>query len=91
MKSSSKNLTPLLISTGVITITIALYFLKLPFLEFMELKTYDLRFISRGPLKPRGEIALIVIDEKSLDELGRWPWPRSLLAELIDKLKGCKA
>ena len=91
MKRSSKNLTPLLISTSVITITIALYFLKLPFLEFMELKTYDLRFISRGPLKPRGEIALIVIDEKSLDELGRWPWPRSLLAELIDKLKGCKA
>ena len=31
-------------------------------------------------------VSIIDIDEKSLSELGQWPWPRSKLAELIDKL-----
>ena len=38
---------------------------------------------------PRGRderIVILDIDEKSLGELGRWPWSRSLLAELTDKL-----
>jgi adenylate cyclase len=29
---------------------------------------------------------ILDIDEKSLGEIGRWPWSRNLMAELIDKL-----
>lgn len=29
---------------------------------------------------------IVAIDEKSLDEIGAWPWPRSTLAELSDAL-----
>ena len=29
---------------------------------------------------------LATIDEKSLDEIGKWPWPRSKIAALIDRL-----
>lgn len=91
MKSRFKKRMPLFISICFIIVTIALYYLKLPFLELMELDTYDLRFAYRGTLKPGNEIALIVIDEKSLDEIGRWEWPRSVLTELIHKLKKCNA
>ena len=31
-------------------------------------------------------IAIVAIDDKSLNELGRWPWPRSVHAEFIGKL-----
>lgn len=31
-------------------------------------------------------ISIIDIDEKSLTEIGQWPWPRSILAELLEKL-----
>ncbi|MCJ7495905.1 MAG: CHASE2 domain-containing protein, partial [Deltaproteobacteria bacterium] len=31
-------------------------------------------------------MALVAIDEKSLDELGRWPWPRVRMAQLLDAL-----
>src|SRR5688572_43038 len=31
-------------------------------------------------------LVILDIDEKSLGELGRWPWNRRLMAELIDKL-----
>jgi eukaryotic-like serine/threonine-protein kinase len=33
------------------------------------------------------KIAIVNIDEKSLNQLGRWPWPRSLLADMIRILK----
>jgi adenylate cyclase len=32
-------------------------------------------------------VAIVAIDEKSLDELGRWPWPRNLLAQLVRSLQ----
>jgi adenylate cyclase len=38
---------------------------------------------------PRGldeRIVILDIDEKSLAEMGRWPWNRKLMAELVDKL-----
>lgn len=55
-------------------------------LEFAELKVLDTLFHIRGPLPVGNEIVIAAIDEKSLDELGRWPWPRSILASLIDKI-----
>jgi len=38
---------------------------------------------------PRGvdrRIVILDIDEKSLQEVGRWPWPRDVMARVIDKL-----
>jgi adenylate cyclase len=38
---------------------------------------------------PRGvdeRIVILDIDEKSLGEIGRWPWSRKLMAELVEKL-----
>jgi adenylate cyclase len=31
-------------------------------------------------------IVIVDIDEKSLAEVGRWPWGRNRLAELVDEL-----
>ena len=30
-------------------------------------------------------VIVIDIDEKSLQEIGQWPWPRSVLGKLVDK------
>jgi adenylate cyclase len=38
---------------------------------------------------PRGvdeRVVILDIDEKSLQEVGRWPWPRDVMARIIDKL-----
>ena len=66
----------------------SVYFLDLSFLSLLELKTLDLRFRSRGNIPTSGEVALVTIDEKSLDELGRWPWPRARMAELLNAMGG---
>ena len=38
------------------------------------------------PDKASGEIVLLTIDDKSLQEVSRWPWPRRHYAELADAL-----
>jgi signal transduction histidine kinase/CHASE2 domain-containing sensor protein len=46
---------------------------------------YDWK-IQHTSRSPASEILIVAIDEKSLDELGRWPWSRSVHARLVDKL-----
>jgi len=63
------------------------FLIGIPLLDLIELKTYDLRFVSRGPVAPSSPVVLAVIDEKSLDQEGRWPWPRSKIAALVNRLQ----
>ncbi|MEW5735043.1 MAG: serine/threonine-protein kinase [Thermodesulfobacteriota bacterium] len=61
--------------------------LRVGFLESLELSVYDLLMRMRGDSKAESDIVLVNIDEPSLTTLGRWPWPRSVLAEGIAKIK----
>jgi adenylate cyclase len=64
-----------------------LYYQQNPFLEAFEAKTYDLRFKHwRGPIPPSDNIAIIAIDEKSIAELGRFPWSRTAYIRLLEQL-----
>ncbi len=60
--------------------------IKIPLASYIELKTQDLRFRIRGPEKPLDDIVIAAIDEKSLEAVGRWPWPRLVLASLLSVL-----
>ena len=53
-------------------------------LHRIEGATLDLRFLVRGPEEPDPEIAVVAIDQQSLDKYGRWPWSRLQLAKLIE-------
>ncbi len=69
----------------------ALFFAALRYVDphpmrMLELRALDARQQLRGPLPVGSEVAIIAVDEHSLTELGRWPWPRSRIAELITKL-----
>ncbi|MFN3739147.1 MAG: CHASE2 domain-containing protein [Thermodesulfovibrionales bacterium] len=62
------------------------------FFERPELMLYDMRVkIIRSSKKPPDEISVILIDEASLKLMnsisGRWPWPRSVHADVIDFLR----
>ncbi len=37
------------------------------------------------------DIVIVAIDDQSLQALGRWPWPRSIHADLLDKLGEAKS
>src|SRR5574340_317941 len=73
-------------------IVIALYYSQNSFLEAFEAKTYDLRFKSlRGAVPPSADIAIIAIDDKSIAELGRFPWTRSQYVRLLERISAANA
>ena len=74
------------IGLGFTALSLLIYALGIPFFNVMELKAYDLHFRSRGLEQPGNEVVIVGIDEKSVDLIGRWPWPRTRIAELVDRL-----
>lgn len=69
----------------------------LPFTVYLSLSPglalnnplYDsLRRLTPLPVDPR--ILLVTIDDQSLKKLGQWPWPRSVHADLIDRLSAAR-
>jgi len=55
-------------------------------LEFVENKTVDWRFRSRGELVAPIKVAYVDIDTKSLADLGNLPWDRGYYAEVCEAL-----
>jgi adenylate cyclase len=56
-------------------------------LRNLEANTLDLRFHLRGRINPTPHVVLIVIDDRSIAELGRWPWNRKRFADMLDRLR----
>ena len=75
-----------LISAVIVLAGILAYYFGLPLLDVIELKTIDMRFLTRERITPGPEVVLAVIDEKSVAREGKWVWPRSKIAKLVDKL-----
>ncbi len=71
---------------GITFFVLFAYYLEPSLLKFMELKSLDLKFQACGHLKPGDEVVIAAIDDKSLDELGRWPWSRDIQAKLVNTL-----
>lgn len=70
-----------------LTVLIAiLFFLPVRAWDTVHGKFYDLSLRIRGTLKPPAEIVIVAIDDSSMNQVGRWPWPRSKIAELIAKI-----
>ncbi len=74
------------IAVGISALFAVIYLISPSFFELLELKTIDARFRGRPPVAAGKEVVIAVIDEKSLDEIGRWPWPRTTIARLVDVL-----
>ncbi len=68
----------------LITIVVVMFSGTAPF-QSLERSFYDWGVRSTDRL-PSEKIAVIAIDDESIDNIGRWPWPRDLHAELIDRL-----
>lgn len=56
------------------------------FLRQLEAISYDARLLVTLPQGVDPRIVIVDIDEKSLNEVGRWPWGRDRLGILLDNL-----
>ena len=75
----------------VVALVICLVFeaaalLRVEALEGLERIAYEVGV--RGFQRtPSDRVAVIAIDDRRIDNLGRWPWPRNIHADMIDTLR----
>jgi adenylate cyclase len=70
----------------VLAAALALRLLDPPTIELMRMRGFDVL----QELFPRQEgehpVAIVDVDDESLAALGQWPWPRTRMAALVDRL-----
>jgi adenylate cyclase len=65
----------------------ALSIWPLPLADSIEGKVYD-SFLRSSPRHPEsGRVAIVDLDEASLERLGQWPWPRYRIARLLERIR----
>ncbi|HVN07498.1 MAG TPA: serine/threonine-protein kinase [Patescibacteria group bacterium] len=60
-------------------------------LDSLELKLYDVRAKMRATHKVGDDIVIVAVDDPSIQQIGRWPWPRGYMADLVDQLSEYEA
>jgi serine/threonine-protein kinase len=78
--------------TGLVITLTFLIFSGSDFIASMERSAYDFG-VKSSSRTPNDKIAIIAIDDQSIDNIGRWPWSRDIHAEMHDILaeSGAKA
>ena len=56
-------------------------------LEEVRLRTFDLLQVLRPRQQTARPVVIADIDEASLKEIGQWPWPRTVVADLVTRLR----
>ncbi len=76
-----------LAATFIYVILIAIFLTTPQFLQFAREKVFDIYQNLQPRMVPESRPVLIVdIDEQSLNEFGQWPWPRNVMADLVNRL-----
>ena len=77
-------------SLAVLSIFITIVTTNIYFKDFttsLDNQIRDFMFISRGEIDTKNSSVVIIdIDEKSLNTLGQWPWPRDKVAQILKNL-----
>jgi adenylate cyclase len=60
-------------------------------IEELRLRTFDLFQVLRPREQKVRPVVIVDIDEASLREIGQWPWPRTVIADLITRLRAAGA
>ncbi|MEK6874495.1 MAG: adenylate/guanylate cyclase domain-containing protein [Nanoarchaeota archaeon] len=84
----TKNRYTSCISTGLIVVSVLSLLYMFGAFESLSQRMHDPLF---GEEQPLPNIIILSIDDTSLQEIGRWPWNRSVFAELLTHLRTARA
>ncbi|MFP4039469.1 MAG: CHASE2 domain-containing serine/threonine-protein kinase [Desulfosudaceae bacterium] len=59
---------------------------RVEFFDTLGLKLYDTWMKLDTPAETDSRVVIVEIDDDSIEKIGRWPWPRSVIARGIDKI-----
>ena len=85
-------------SDGFVALVVGLLFMSLFFtgavgvFDRLELSIYDAGVAATDhDTTDNGRVSVVAIDEKSIEYLGRWPWSRTVIADMVNLLAQAKA
>lgn len=70
---------------GLAVVLVFLLISNSSLMQSLENKAYDLGVVYSAR-SPSDKIAVIAIDDQSISNIGRWPWPREVQAQMLDVL-----
>ncbi|MBI5660390.1 MAG: CHASE2 domain-containing protein [Nitrosomonadales bacterium] len=70
---------------GLLVALLLLFSATSDLMQSLERKAYDLG-VRASTRAPSDKVAVIAIDDQSIANLGRWPWPREIQARMLDLL-----
>ncbi len=73
----------LVIGLVISVLVVVFYVFKPTLAQWVDNKIYDTYLRLGEKVESSGGVAIVDIDEASLAEIGQWPWPRYLNAELL--------
>ena len=79
-----KTIICLILSLGIASLF--LFLENKPFYQVLDLKLFDLQMNLRKPPAEDPRILFVEMDEETINNLGRWPWPRNVFAHIVDTL-----
>ena len=75
-----------LLAVGLLSFLIFVRVLDPGPVELLRLKVFDFYQQLKPRLSIESPVVIVDIDEASLTEYGQWPWPRTLVADLVSKI-----
>ena len=76
---------------GLLVLALALRWAEPSLLTDIRLAVFDQYQVLKPREKTPVPVQLVDIDEQSLEQFGQWPWPRNLLAQLVDAINDAGA
>lgn len=84
MKGKYKAL--LLVFLAITTLLSSAYLFLPSHFQSLDNRVRDFYFKARGTTTASQDIVIVDIDEKSIKELGQWPWERDKVAQILENL-----
>jgi len=78
-------------AVGAIVCALLLIAFAMHWADPLEMKLYDMRAKMRANAHAGDAVVVVGIDDKSIRDIGRWPWPRTYVAEMLDQLSDAGA
>ena len=70
---------------GLLVALVFLFSANTDLMQSLERKAYDIG-VKASSRTPSDKIAVVAIDDESIANLGRWPWPREIQGKMLDIL-----
>ena len=71
------------VALGAVVSLLVLLTFWMQWADGVESRFYDARAKLRARAKAAENVVLVGIDDASIRRIGRWPWPRSYMAEMV--------